>query len=183
MDYCCQIYYNRLLFVERLSAVVRDIVVEEKDFIVFQVLDTQTFKITHFKTEHISGVNNKFCLEMLFSENYNLWLPKDLMERYFKTDTLDIEFTIRLRSNNMWIVKVNRLWGSNYYIVDFSQITNDLHLIIGDVIVFELVASHVFNICFSTLMESSMLFPRLHLLLVLTNRNKLKKCISLKITY
>ncbi|MFS7947742.1 putative transcription factor B3-Domain family [Helianthus anomalus] len=72
-------------------AVVRDIVVDDKDIIVFQVLDAQTLKMTHFEANHLSGVNNKFCLEMLFPENRNFWLPKNFMNRYFKGDTLELE--------------------------------------------------------------------------------------------
>ena len=68
------------------------------------------------------------------------------MNRYFKTDTLDDNFTIRFGGTYMWNVKVNRLWGSNYFIQDFSQINKELHLISGDVIVFELVARRIFNI-------------------------------------
>ncbi|KAJ0832920.1 putative transcription factor B3-Domain family [Helianthus annuus] len=104
--------------------------------------------MTHFEANHLAGINNKFCLEMLFSENCNFWLPKDFMNRYFKADTLELEFTIRFGKIHMWSFKVNRLWESHYYIVDFSQITKDLYLIYGDVIVFELVVGHVFNILF-----------------------------------
>ncbi|MFS7943525.1 putative transcription factor B3-Domain family [Helianthus anomalus] len=83
---------------------------------------------------------------MLFPENANLWLPKEFVNRYFKTDTLDNDFTIRFGGTHMWNVKVNRLWGSNYFIRDFSQITKEVHLISGDVIVFELATRRIFNI-------------------------------------
>ncbi|MFS7914727.1 hypothetical protein Hanom_Chr02g00156921 [Helianthus anomalus] len=56
------------------------------------------------------------------------WLPKTFMERYFDTDTLDYDFSIRIRfgDNHIWIVRINSLWESNYYIVDFLEIVFDL---------------------------------------------------------
>ena len=52
---------------------VRDVGLEDKDVIVFHVVDAQKLKFTHFKVDCLSGVKNKFFfVEMLFPENDNL---------------------------------------------------------------------------------------------------------------
>ena len=51
---------------------VRDVGLEDKDVIVFHVVDAQKLKFTHFKADGLSCVKNKFYVEMLFPENANL---------------------------------------------------------------------------------------------------------------
>ncbi|KAJ0451351.1 putative transcription factor B3-Domain family [Helianthus annuus] len=143
---CVKSTANGYCFSNGWSAMVRDVGLEDNDVIVLHVVDDHKLKFTHFKADGLSCVKNKFYVKMLFPENANLWLPKEFMNMYFKADTLDDNFSIRFGSTYMWTIKVNRLWGSDYFIHDFSQITQDLHLISGDVIFFELVARRIFNI-------------------------------------
>lgn len=48
---------------------VRDVGLEDKDVIVFHVVDAQMLKFTHFKADCLSGVKNKFfCRDVISRE-------------------------------------------------------------------------------------------------------------------
>ncbi|KAJ0567164.1 putative transcription factor B3-Domain family [Helianthus annuus] len=68
------------------------------------------------------------------------------MENYFKNDPLDCRFTIRFQNKLVWTVYIVRRFGTNYSIVDWIHISNDLRLETGDFVIFELLGYNDFSI-------------------------------------
>ncbi|MFS7899398.1 putative transcription factor B3-Domain family [Helianthus anomalus] len=74
---------------------------------------------------------NLFCF-IMFTKYFFQLLHPAFMNNYFNNDPLDCCFTIRFRNKLVWSVYIVRRFGTNYSIVDWIHISNDLHLETGD---------------------------------------------------
>ncbi|KAJ0482179.1 putative transcription factor B3-Domain family [Helianthus annuus] len=86
-----------------------------------------------------------YCV-MTNTESKDLLLHMAFMDNYFKNDPLDCCFTIHFLNKLVWTVYIVRRFGTNYSIVDWIRISNDLHLQTGDFVIFQLLGYNDFSI-------------------------------------
>ncbi|MFS7915780.1 putative transcription factor B3-Domain family [Helianthus anomalus] len=120
--------------------------VEQNDLILFENVDIKTVKLKHVKGHHDRYVNPMFYCVMTNTETKDMLLHTAFMDNYFKNDPLDYRFTLRFGNKRFWTVYIVRRFGTNYSIVDWLHISNDLHLATGDFVIFELLRYNDFNI-------------------------------------
>ncbi|KAJ0603745.1 putative transcription factor B3-Domain family [Helianthus annuus] len=120
--------------------------VEENDLVLFENVDIKTFKLKHIKGHHGRYVNPMFYCVMTNIETKDLLLHMAFVDNYFKNDPLDYRFKLRFGNKRFWTVYIVRRFGTNYIIVDWLHISNDLHLATRDFVIFELLGYNDFNI-------------------------------------
>ncbi|KAJ0633826.1 putative transcription factor B3-Domain family [Helianthus annuus] len=120
--------------------------VEQNDLIVFENVDIKIFKLIHIKGHHGRYLNPMFYCVMTNTKTKDLLLHTSFIDNYFKNDPLDYRFTLRFGNKLFWTVYIVRRFGTNYSIVDWLNISNDLHLERGDFVIFELLGYNDFNI-------------------------------------
>ncbi|XP_022024205.1 uncharacterized protein LOC110924512 [Helianthus annuus] len=76
------------------STLINVLEVDNGDYVVFELMDAMTFRITHFKSYPHPDQGSKFHVVMSNPENQNLWLPRDFMQEHFNGDNLFDNFVI-----------------------------------------------------------------------------------------